>query len=259
MTLEDNQEQDLKEKYLSSRQVEVYSQKRSTLEELYESERETLKMLFGKFESVLDIGCCCGNLSKVFLGNNKNVKYFGVDLDPKAISVGRKLNPKAELILADFLKEPEKIPKADLVVAFNVLDQYKDWKKALKAICGFSNEFANFSTLLRLEGETCLDEDTSYTFYMQEKNRERNKKVLWAVHNVFSLVSYCVSPEIGAGKALVYCHPKKLAWGSSHPLHPKDLYVGNVVLEFPQNTEEPKIEIIVSGNTYYSNAKRLIF
>ena len=120
---------------------------------------------------------------------------------------GKKINPNANFVLADILEPSQikKIPKADLVIAFNVLDQYRDWKNVLKAICSLSNKYVNFSTLLRLEGETAIDEDISYARYGRH-----GKRVLWAVHNVFSLISYCATENINAHKIYVYCYSKPL-------------------------------------------------
>jgi len=143
-----------------------------------------------------------------------------------------------------------------LVAALNVIDQYKDWKTMLKAIAERSNKYVNFSTLMRLDGPTILDDELSFTHYPD--------RALWAIHNVFSLIAYCTTEQINASKIYIYCYNKPLEH-SVHPIHPKDLYVGNVMLEIDREkswdatNKVPQVQIVVSGNTYYSNTKEAIF
>ena len=64
--------------------------------------------------------------------------------------------------------------------------------------------------------------------------------MLWAVHNIFELASYCGTEDINATKIIVYCYNKyqprfnnleRLA-RVNFPLSPDELLVGNILIEF---------------------------
>lgn len=235
-------ESDLTKKYLNSKQVKFYYNKRKTLKDLYKSERKTLQYLKGKYKSVIDIGCCTGNLSQVF---PKKISYCGIDIDEKAIKQARLSNPQKYFIKKDFLRG--ETPKAELVIAFNLIDQYKDWKKAIKQLCKHSTKYVNFSTLLRLNGETVTDQSLSFSHYSNGK-----EIVLWGIHNLYSIIAYCSSKEINASSIYVYCYRKRII-NSVHPLPDKDLYVGNIVLEINKKKAwaatgtKPKLKIEINA------------
>ena len=250
-----NQKDRLKEVYFKSAHVEEYApiEKRTSMKGLYKSEQHTLKRLAGKFESVLDIGCCAGNLVKVIKKMSPNAKYTGVDFDKRAIARGKKINKEAKFVQANFFKDFGKIPSADLVLAFNVVDQYEDWKGALQAICRYSKKYVNFSSALRLEGESVTDEDLSYLQYSGKASKNLcSPRALWSIINVYSLTAFCASEKINAVNIYVYCYSKPIV-SSIHPLHPKDLYIGNIVLEidrkkcWAKSNVFPKVKIIANG------------
>lgn len=235
---------------------------RQSWEGLYKSERVTLKRVLPHIKTVLDIGCLNGDLYRAIKQKYNNINYSGVDVDAQAIGIAKKNYPDAEFYVNDFMDQEFTLPKHDLVVSLNVFDHFIDWKAALRNHCRFSKRFVNFSTLLRLTGNTVPDPDVSFIYYSGDK-----KRILWCPHNVYQLAAYCSTEHIGASSIYVYCYQKYSkkrnnlgrAKCCGQPFPIKDLYVGNVVLELDeartmQNTGiRPDVKIIVNDNVVYNS------
>lgn len=249
--------------WTESPQVNWYDKRetRQSWEGLYKSERVTLERVLPQVKTVLDIGCLNGDLFGA-LKKKYDIKYTGVDVDSKGIEIAKKNYPDAEFYQNDFLDEEFVLPKFDLVVSLNVFDHFKDWKRALKNYCRFSKRFVNFSTLLRLTGNTLPDPEASFIFYSGGK-----KRVLWCPHNVYQLVAYCSTEHINASSIYVYCYQKfskeknnlESSKKSVHPFPVTDLYVGNVIIELDESksmkntSNRPDVTIVVDDKVVYDS------
>lgn len=246
---------DYNELFIKSRQIEHYNNAitRQSFDNLYLSEKVTLERILPAVRTVTDIGCQSGDIFGVIRSKYK-IDYTGIDIDSKAIDIANKKYPEAKFFVSNFLDEDHSIPKSDLVVAFNVFDHFKDWKKALRGLKRYSKKYINFSTLLRIDGPTVVDYDISYAYYMGQ-----NKRILYAAHNIYELASYCGTEDIQAKSIYVYAYHKythekgnmDIAGVVSVPFPIENLLVGNVVIEWDsknnmsQTTIRPDLTIVI--------------
>ena len=102
------------------------------------------------------------------------------------------MNKNISLFNDDFIKPKKKYGKYDFVFSLNVFEHYTNWKKLLDLTKIFKKYFC-FTSNLKLEGNASLDFETSFFYYNGDK-----KPMLWAVHNMFELISYLSLIEINA-------------------------------------------------------------
>ncbi len=205
---------------------------RATFDTLYRSEQQSLNFLKGKFNSVIDAGCGTGAISKVlvdFCMNSSNYNYLGVDIDHQMIDSANRYfkSNNASFIVGDVLSPSKSIDfgKRDLLLGFNLITQYSDWKNALKGLRKLNTRFINLSTSLTFNSPTIVDDDLSYVFY------GGTTKVVTAIHNIFWIYAFLCSPGMDASEINVFCY-KKNTINMIHPVDLNDLYVGNIVAEF---------------------------
>lgn len=229
---------------------------RNAMEKLYVSEQATLKYLLPKVKTVTDVGCLFGDMSGVV--TPYGVKYTGIDFDANAIEIGQKKYPESMFHCADMLKPNLNIAKSDLVISFNVFDHFEDWKAVLRAYRRLTKKYINFSTHMRLNGPTVLDPEVSYILYP--------KRMLWAAHNIFELTAYCATSHIQATSIYVYAYPKfrihnwsKAGMSQMWPFDPRDLLVGNVIVEVDEEREmektlhRPDLKIVIDGQVIFDS------
>jgi len=82
--------------------AEEFSQTRSTIWEEFKS----LGEYFQDSGRVLDLGCGNGRFYDLVTGQNKEIKYFGVDSSEKLLRLARERYPLGQFILNDGLKLP---------------------------------------------------------------------------------------------------------------------------------------------------------
>ena len=246
----------------TSAQLEGYianANKREKFENLYKSEKIVFKKYLKECKTVLDVGCLYGSLSLAL--KKFNVKYYGIDTDKKAIQYGKKHFKNINLYHDDFLKPKKKYPKCDFVFSLNVFDHYKNWKQVLRAYKKLTNKYICFTTNLKLEGNTNLDKDVSFTHYPVPR------PILWSVHNIFELVAYLSSYAIGPKNIYIYAYHKyhKENWNTAAysviPMDPRKLLVGSVVVEIDKKFEKknrlkflrPSVEIFIDGSQFFKS------
>ena len=119
-----------------------------------------------------------------------------------------------------------------------------------------------FTTNLKLEGETNLDNDVSFINYLRSKTT-----ILWAVHNIFELVAYLSSFDIGSKNIFIYAYHKyhKKNWNTAAysvtPIDPRKILVGSVVVEIDKNFDKkneitfhrPSVEILIDGREFFKS------
>jgi len=253
------------ERYLKDDRVGEDRNKREKFENLYKSEKIVFEKYLTECKTVLDVGCMYGALSSAL--KKFNVKYYGIDTDRKAIQYGKKCFKNINLYHDDFLKPKKKYPKCDFVFSLNVFDHYKNWKQALRAYKKLTNKYFCFTTNLRLEGQTNLDEDVSFIDYVRPNNRSGARPIPWLVHNIFELVAYLSSYAVGAKNIYIYAYHKyhKKNWNTAAysvmPIDPRKHLVGGVVVEIDKNFKKknrvkflrPSVEIFIEGSQYYKS------
>ena len=268
-----NSNKTISEQMSSSNQLERYIHddrtgevnKREKFENLYKSEKIVFEKYLTECKTALDVGCMYGALSSAL--KKFNVEYYGIDTDRKAIQYGKKYFKNINLYHDDFLKPKKKYPKCDFVFSLNVFDNYKNWKQALRAYKKLTNKYICFTTNLRLEGQTNLDEDVSFIDYVRPNNRSGARPIPWLVHNIFELVAYLSSYAVGAKNIYIYAYHKyhKENWNTAAysviPMDPRKLLVGSVVVEIDKKFEKknrlkflrPSVEIFIDGSQFFKS------
>lgn len=87
-----------------------------------EKEFTILRSYLKKNASVLDIGCAAGVLLPLFMGIGEGLKYHGIDITKRFISIARRRYPQIEFSLADIADKgtlPKK--KFDAFIARSVI------------------------------------------------------------------------------------------------------------------------------------------
>lgn len=261
----------LSDVFIKSKQIADYEQKenRQSLSKFYISERITLEKVLPHVKTVTDIGCLNGDAYKA-ISEKYDVSYLGIDVDKDAIQLAQQRYPNARFAVGDFMDESFTQEKSDLVFALNLFDHFEDWKKALRNLRRFSSRFINFSTLMRYSGNTVVDRDISYIYYSNAQRR-----LLWAIHNIFELTSYCATEDIKATNIFVYCYHKynQIAFNNleraaivSYPLPLDELLVGNVLIEFDEENYmaksrmRPDLKIVIDGKVAFDSPwKKQVF
>ena len=250
----------IKKRMFQSDQINIYKSPKFTrdnFKNLYKSEQHIFKKYLKNCKTVLDIGCLYGSLGKAL--KKFNIDYTGIDSDTYAIKYGKKLNKNISLFNDDFIKPKKKYGKYDFVFSLNVFEHYTNWKKIIKSYKKFSKKYFCFTSNLKLEGNASLDFETSFFYYNGDK-----KPMLWAVHNMFELISYLSLIEINAKKIYLYAYNKynkknfHTAALSAMPIDPRKLLVGIFVVELNDKKQNgstifykrPNIEIIINDKKY---------
>jgi hypothetical protein len=115
---------------------------------------------------------------------------------------------------------------------------------------------------MHLEGPTVTDPDLCFAGYIST-----GKRALVAQRNVFELAAYCATEHIGAKSILIYAYHKhnriyKNNWKHSgwfvQPFNPKDVLVGNVLVEIDQEERlpayvRPDLKIIVDDEVVFDS------
>jgi len=91
--------------YQTEQLARYFSRNRVTWPQFYESERVIIDGLsLDAHRSVLDIGCGCGGLGLALNERYGVVNYTGVEINPSAAEVARRMNPRAEILCGDILQ-----------------------------------------------------------------------------------------------------------------------------------------------------------
>jgi SAM-dependent methyltransferase len=91
--------------YQTDRLAHYFSRNRVTWSQFYESERVIIDGLsLDARRSVLDIGCGCGGLGLALDERYGVVNYTGVEINPSAAEVARRMNPRAQILCGDILQ-----------------------------------------------------------------------------------------------------------------------------------------------------------
>ncbi len=246
--------------FIDANQMRFYESvnKRDRFAVLYHSEQETLRRVLPHVKSVTDIGCLMGDLCAAF--REYDVAFTGIDVDQEAIDIAKSRYPEGTFLCGDFLDPDFRIETSELVTAFNLFDHFEDWKGALRNLRRFTSRYLNFSTNMSLDWPTVVDRDVSYIFYGGAE-----KRILWAVHNIFQLAAYAATEDIGAVGIYVYAYNKFRAdnvekmQNVNLPFDPRNLLTGNVVIEvegeghMAKTKARPDLTIVVNGVTVFDS------
>jgi len=212
---------------------------RSKFEDFYESERYFLtKDIIKQGMAILDIGCASGGLGAAIRDKvEAKIQYTGIDIDRKAIDLGKQDFSGIELIHG---KYPEDVPKRkfDMIILLNLFEQIAEWKNFLLSLTGRCNKFINIGLILRMTGPTIIDKDVSYGYY-----HDSGVRVHKIIHNIFEFVNFCCIEEMRVKKISFYgyCIDRAAsAAGDFRPLPQKEQIRGNMLLELYEDGKNIK-------------------
>ena len=177
-----------------------------------------------------------------------NIRYTCIDPDKKAIESGRENFPSLKLIEGCFPEDMPKGKRYDMVTMFALFPQIPDWKEMLLNLSKFSKRYINISIVLRMEGPTIIDNDTSYVYYL-----DTGERVHQVVHNVYEFINFCCIKEMRAKRISFYGYHKEISTTAYRPLPEREQIRGNVLIELlPENENIKRIGGISNRNAFDS-------
>jgi len=233
--------------FVESEQIKYYEteHKRTEFDYMYFSERVVLSKILPLVKSLTDVGCLYGSLYEAIKPKFPHIRYRGIDIDPKGLALGKSRHPEAEFVQADVFSDDFNLAPSDLVTSFDFFYFWEDWKRLLRIYRKLSTRFFTFSAHMHLQGPTIVDPELSFSRYINT-----GKRVLFAQHNIFQLAAYCATEFINAKSIFVYAYHKhsrffKNNWEHAgwyvQPMNPKDVLVGNVLVEIDNRSWDGKV------------------
>lgn len=214
-----------------------YSTSRVKIEDFFESERYFFDKVIKPGISILDIGCAAGGLGHAVMTSvEKNIQYWGIDPDKRAIDYGRRHFPDLNFIEGWF---PDDLPagmKFDLVIMTSVFNQTPKWKELLFDLVNASKKYVLIAACTKLEGQAIVDKDISYFYYL-----DSGERTFQVIHNLYHLINFCCIHEIGAKKITYYGYKGKP--GNNYRDVPASRQVhGHLLLELLPEKENKNIK-----------------
>ncbi len=125
--------------------LEFYLQNRSKKKDLYKSEIVLLKKIKkSKIKNILDIGCASGGFYLIFKEMFKNIKYYGIDIEPKMITIAKKRfnqNKRANFLVSKKPKINYKNNNFDLVFSTGTMNHNSNYKKIISEMLRVSKKY----------------------------------------------------------------------------------------------------------------------
>ena len=106
--------------------IKFLLQTRSKLKDTFKNEKRVLFFLKNKIKKILDIGCGTGFIYEWIKKHQKNLKYFGIDIDNIAIKYAKKKYSSKNFRCANFFSINKKF---DLILLFQLFISFKTTKK----------------------------------------------------------------------------------------------------------------------------------
>jgi ubiquinone/menaquinone biosynthesis C-methylase UbiE len=143
--------------------------------------------------SMLDIGGCSGLFIEAIRNAEYNIDGTVVDPNKSAIEKGKVLFPK-NIYMQDYFPTTNfNIPDNtyDLVSMQALFPQIPNWKSCIKEMCRVSKKFITFSLTFKLMGNTIVDKDVSYCYYLDSGIR-----VHQVIHNLYEFINFLSIGEL---------------------------------------------------------------
>ncbi|MBF0618886.1 MAG: class I SAM-dependent methyltransferase [Candidatus Omnitrophica bacterium] len=106
-----------------------FTETRSSIDHLYRSEKFFLPQQIVESQDFLDIGCACGDFSRIVRHYNPAIRYTGADIIERFINIARERYPEDVFIVSDGISLAFPDNRFDLVHSSGILhlnSQYKD-------------------------------------------------------------------------------------------------------------------------------------
>lgn len=209
---------------------------RTKFSDFFDSERFFLtKKRIPAGTTILDIGGAAGGLGNALRESiQSRIDYTVLDPSMPYLTLGRKRFPWFRFMHGYFPKDaPER--QYDFVTMLALFPQIPDWKRALLQMAKHSRRFVLFSAVVKLNGPTTVDKDTSYCYYF-----DSGERVHQVVHNLYELVNFCSIHEMQAKSVSFYGYHVKEQSTSNRSVPNKEQIRGCFLLErFPDKKSYP--------------------
>jgi len=164
-----------------------YKEHRTKWEHFYPSERrifETIK--FDAHSNVLDIGCGCGGLGNALRETFGVLKYTGVDINEKAILVGKSLFPELNLVAGDIInfgRAGIKLASFDVVISLSCIDWNTELDKMLSIAIACLKREGKFISSFRLTNQRSIYSIQDSFQYINFSGKLEGEKAPYVVMN----------------------------------------------------------------------------
>jgi len=142
--------------------LQFYTEHRSSMDEIYQSELYFLSRILQSGSSVLDVGCAAGGFSNIFKQLDPSVRYAGADISKVLIQAAESRYPGDTFLIAEGSALPFKDTSFDIVFCSGVLHMALSWREILKECWRVANKYVIFDLRLTREGESIENGDVSY-------------------------------------------------------------------------------------------------
>ena len=135
--------------------------KRSSWAQLFSSEKRIFSKLKGNLNSVLDVGCAVGGMSKVFDLMWPGINYTGLDVSVAMINQAKTYFPQHTFIVANILSF-RAATKHDLVFATGVFQHEPQYAEAIVKLVELADKYVTFDCKIISANASIVDIGISY-------------------------------------------------------------------------------------------------
>ncbi len=216
--------------------VEIYGKDRSNnLSDYFES----IKYYFSetylpKSFSMLDVGGSSGLFVQAIRNAGFEVDGAVIDPDPLSIKEGRLHRPDLKFMEDYFpsLKFDIDDNAYDLVSMQALFPQMPNWKETLLEMTRIAKKFVNISLTFKLDGNTIVDKDVSYFYYL-----DSGERVHQVIHNIYEFINFLCIHEVRAKCIHFYGYHTKYSGHNFRAVPNSQQIKGNLFVELFEPTE----------------------
>ncbi len=238
--------------FLTDANRERYASRKEKLENLFPSETHFLRDFLPQCESILDVACASGAMSRVMKEINPQVSYYGIDLDSGAIEYGSQKYDDIKLLSGSFPQDCDQGKAYDAVSMFSYFQHISEWKEALESMSRIARRYLFTTVSIRLQGTTIADRDLSYFYYL-----DSNVRVPFVVHNIKEIVNFCCTEKVNAQKVSIYGYPMTKPSTVYYPIPYREVYKAGLLVELlPPDASPQRIGGVSAGELNVEKAFR---
>ena len=230
--------------FLHKSKLKFLLQTRSKLKDTFENEKKVLFFLKNKIKNILDIGCGTGFIYEWTKRHQKNLKYFGIDIDNITIKFAKKKYGSKNFRCANFFSINKKF---DLILLFQLFYQFQNYKKVINKLYEISSKYISFDARIKFNGNTILDKDLSYFYY-----HDTGKTNSYIVHNVYEFLNYLSNPRFNFEKIYLNIYKPKSITSAFLPFKKSEMLIGVFILKKGKKLVK-KAKMLRNKNKQYNN------
>lgn len=169
-----------------------FSQNRTRWAQFYESERRVIDKVWPNGDpAILDIGCGCGGLGLALKERFGASRYVGIEINEKAATTARRLNPAAKIITGDFLHLIGDVvtrESYDVVFSLSCIDWNMTFQTMLEMAWSAVKPGGIFLASFRLTAEVGIDDISTSFQYINYQGKREGEIAPYVVMNANALM-----------------------------------------------------------------------